>query len=132
MAFTCYQLKCRLFGDTYIGVTGQPITRRSKQHYRSDKFPDGFDLEVLAVSDSRSEINRIERDFIVERKPTLNRSRGGNSVGGYYSRREKQTVCKFGHPLTEDNVRIQKSGHRRCLTCYRAKEANYEYKKSRK
>lgn len=127
--FTCYLLKCRIFGDTYVGVTGQPIARRRLQHYRSDKFPDGFTLEVLGTAEDRHTINQVEADAIERLKPTLNQRKGGNSVGGYYARRKVQTECKHGHPLTEDNVRIQSNGRRRCLTCYREKEGKWKGRK---
>lgn len=35
-----------------------------------------------------------------------------------------KTECKWGHPLTEDNVRTH-AGHRQCRTCQRRNEANY-------
>ena len=33
--------------------------------------------------------------------------------------RSNQTHCKHGHELSGDNLRIDKHGHRVCITCYR-------------
>lgn len=121
--FTCYLLRCRLFGDTYVGVTGQPIRRRELQHYRSDRFPDGFTLEVLGEAESREEINRVERRMIAALRPTLNRIRGGLSVGGYKVTRKREAFCHKGHWM-EDRY-----GKSICRTCKNERQVNYRLAK---
>lgn len=88
-----------MFDDTYVGVTGQTIHRRKMQHYKSERFPDGFHLEIIATAESRHRINQIEMEVISERKPSLNQRKGGNSVGGYYSRRK--SACRHGFNKAE-------------------------------
>jgi hypothetical protein len=34
-------------------------------------------------------------------------------------RYQRRSHCKRGHALTDDNVRLNKRGYRRCLKCYR-------------
>lgn len=41
-------------------------------------------------------------------------------------KRPPKTVCKFGHPLTDDNIRITSKGHRRCLTCARSYDRQWQ------
>lgn len=42
----------------------------------------------------------------------------------------RKTVCKSGHPLSGDNVRIETTGSRRCRTCFRNR--NREYMRARR
>jgi len=37
--------------------------------------------------------------------------------------RTTATHCRHGHPYTPENTRVNKRGHRKCLTCLRALEA---------
>lgn len=46
-------------------------------------------------------------------------------------KRAPKMVCKRGHPLTEDNVRVNWGGFRGCLTCYRAYDREYQKERRR-
>jgi hypothetical protein len=39
--------------------------------------------------------------------------------------RRRQTHCKRGHPLSGENLRIEKTGSRRCVTCWKAQKKVY-------
>lgn len=123
----CYLLTCCETGDTYIGVTGQGLGRRIKQHVREGKMPGEFTARVLAQRKTRPEINAVERKLIAALSPTLNRIKGGTSTSGYAARRgvERQPVarvaathCIRGHEFTSDNTGWS-GGTRYCRTCGR-------------
>lgn len=46
-------------------------------------------------------------------------------------KREPKTVCKFGHPFTDENTRTDPNGRRRCLTCVRSYDAAWKRQKRR-
>lgn len=118
----CYLLTCKRTGGTYIGVTGQTLKRRVQQHVRDGRFPHGCTVEVLAKRHTRVEINAVERRLVDQRKPTMNRVKGGTSVSGYTwrtdraerpSRYAEKSHCPRGHELTSD-VRVGINGCRIC------------------
>lgn len=54
--------------------------------------------------------------------------RGANTLRGVgpTAVNKRKTECKNGHPLEGDNVRVERTGSRRCLTCQRAYNAAYK------
>lgn len=49
----------------------------------------------------------------------VQKRRGGMCRGQHVNR----THCRRGHPLTDDNIEIDKHGHRKCKQCRRDKNA---------
>lgn len=41
---------------------------------------------------------------------------------GAIGKKIRMTHCRRGHPLSGENLKIENSGKRRCMTCQRAKE----------
>jgi hypothetical protein len=41
------------------------------------------------------------------------------SINTRRSNSANRTHCKYGHELTEDNIKYRKDGWKRCLTCYK-------------
>jgi len=109
-------LAVNVSGDTYVGVTGQALSRRLDQHRKDVRFLAGFTAEVLGTAKDRDKANNIEAKEIKQRKPTLNKRKGGNSIGGYRSPRgnikaasgtihgsySNRTHCNRGHELTSE------------------------------
>ena len=48
------------------------------------------------------------------------------------NRRQPNELCRRGHPMTPDNVRVNARGGRCCLTCRREYERNWQRERRRK
>lgn len=47
-------------------------------------------------------------------------------------KRPPKTICKFGHALTDENTMTTSKGRRRCLTCARAYDRNWQQQRRKR
>lgn len=91
----CYQIRNKLTGDAYIGITRFSLAERWRRHkgnarngYKSHfhrairKYGwDNFELSVLYEGVAWNELCAVERGIIAERAPKYNSSYGGEGGG---------------------------------------------------
>lgn len=67
--------------------------------------------------------NNAPENLVVTDRPTHGR------IHNLGRKRSPKMICKFGHPLDGENVELTSAGLRRCVTCRRAYDREYQRRK---
>jgi hypothetical protein len=109
------------YGQIGVGADADGIVSAHIASYETAVGPVPQGLELDHKCRVRCCINPLHLEPVTHRENML---RGEGSSG----KRARQTHCKNDHPLSGENLKINKRGHRSCRTCCKAwQKANREH-----
>lgn len=84
---------------------------------------------VRLYTEEKLSIYEIERRYGISANVVLHALRTKGVPRRTRGQKAYQTHCKNGHPLSGDNLRLERNGARRCVACARAAARRYAAKK---
>lgn len=108
------------FHKVVNGIHKNLYAHRISYEYFRKKIPKGLTIDHLCRN--RRCINPDHLEPLTIGENVLR----GNTVSGINSRK---THCKHGHPLSGENLGIEKNGSRVCYTCANFRASGYYYNK---
>ncbi len=84
---------------------------------------------VRLYTEEKLSTYEIERQYGIPASFVLHALRAREVPRRTRGQKAYQTHCKNGHPLSGDNLRIERNGARRCVTCARAAARRYAAKR---
>lgn len=113
------------YGRFYVTSRKSFPAHRMAYELATGAIPDGLVIDHLCRNPAC--VNPAHLDPVKHRENIL---RGV----GQLADRARQTVCKHGHPLTGDNVKVRKEGWRQCRECNRriAREGSVKRRAARR